>query len=260
MLRSNPRVVFFREEPLPDPGVGPKGAQGVPLSPGRSIAVDPQSVPYGTPVWLDTTEPLATRPLRRPRRRPGHRLGDRRRGPRRLLLGLGRRRRGRRRPHEAAAADVGAVAGVVTGFEPPAAAPLDGGRAVDWSRTLGRLRDAPARPAAAPVRPARCARRRRQRPAPARPRHRHRARRARARAPRRRRQRHRRRRRPDRRRPRERAAKKGSRSTSRSRLRRPSPSPTRASTPSSPASAGCTSTSSERSPKCVACCGRVACW
>ena len=65
MLRSNPRFVFFREEPLPDPAIGPKGAQGVPLSPGRSIAVDPQSVPYGTPVWLDTTEPLATRPLRR---------------------------------------------------------------------------------------------------------------------------------------------------------------------------------------------------
>jgi membrane-bound lytic murein transglycosylase A len=65
MLRSNPRVVFFREEPLPDPSLGPKGAQGVPLSPGRSIAIDPQSIPYGTPVWLDTTEPLATRPLRR---------------------------------------------------------------------------------------------------------------------------------------------------------------------------------------------------
>jgi membrane-bound lytic murein transglycosylase A len=65
MLHSNPRVVFFREEPLPDPSLGPKGAQGVALSPGRSIAVDPQSVPYGTPVWLDTTEPLATRPLRR---------------------------------------------------------------------------------------------------------------------------------------------------------------------------------------------------
>ena len=59
MLRSNPRVVFFREEPLPDPALGPRGAQGVPLSPGRSIAVDPQSVPYGTPVWLDTTEPLS---------------------------------------------------------------------------------------------------------------------------------------------------------------------------------------------------------
>jgi membrane-bound lytic murein transglycosylase A len=65
MLWSNPRVVFFREEALPDPQLGPKGAQAVPLTPGRSIAVDPQSVPYGTPVWLDTTEPLSNTPLRR---------------------------------------------------------------------------------------------------------------------------------------------------------------------------------------------------
>ena len=65
MLWQNPRVVFFREEPLPDPAVGPKGAQGVALTPGRPIAVDPQSVPYGTPVWLDTTEPLSATPLRR---------------------------------------------------------------------------------------------------------------------------------------------------------------------------------------------------
>jgi membrane-bound lytic murein transglycosylase A len=65
MLWANPRVVFFREEPLPDPTQGPRGAQGVPLTPGRSIAVDPQSVPYGTPVWLDTTEPLSSTPLRR---------------------------------------------------------------------------------------------------------------------------------------------------------------------------------------------------
>lgn len=65
LLWSNPRVVFFREEPLVDPNVGPRGAQGVPLTPGRSIAVDAQSVPYGTPVWLDTTEPLSNTPLRR---------------------------------------------------------------------------------------------------------------------------------------------------------------------------------------------------
>lgn len=65
LLWSNPRVVFFREEPLPDPAIGPKGAQGVPLTPGRSIAVDAQSIPYGTPVWLDTTEPLSNTPLRR---------------------------------------------------------------------------------------------------------------------------------------------------------------------------------------------------
>ena len=65
MLRSNPRYVFFREEPLPDPQLGPKGAQGVALTPGRSIAVDPLSIPYGTPVWLATTEPLTSTPLRR---------------------------------------------------------------------------------------------------------------------------------------------------------------------------------------------------
>jgi SAM-dependent methyltransferase len=37
-------------------------------------------------------------------------------------------------------------------------------------------------------------------------------------------------------------------------------SPTRASTPSSRASAGCTSTSTARSPKCAACSRRAACW
>ncbi len=65
MLWANPRVVFFREEPLPDPELGPRGALGVALTPGRSIAVDPLSLPYGTPLWLDTTEPLSATPLRR---------------------------------------------------------------------------------------------------------------------------------------------------------------------------------------------------
>jgi membrane-bound lytic murein transglycosylase A len=55
LLWSNPRVVFFKEEPLSDldAGFGPKGAQGVALTPGRSIAVDAgANIPYGTPVWL----------------------------------------------------------------------------------------------------------------------------------------------------------------------------------------------------------------
>jgi len=65
MLWSNPRVVFFREEALPDPALGPRGALGVPLTPGRSVAVDPQSVPYGALLWLDSTEPLGRRPLQR---------------------------------------------------------------------------------------------------------------------------------------------------------------------------------------------------
>lgn len=54
LLWANPRVVFFKEEPLAelDAAFGPKGAQGVALTPGRSIAVDPSSIPYGAPVWL----------------------------------------------------------------------------------------------------------------------------------------------------------------------------------------------------------------
>lgn len=60
MLWANPRLVFFREEPLSDLDAqfGPRGAQGVPLTPGRSIAVDKDSIPYGTPVWLSTPGPL----------------------------------------------------------------------------------------------------------------------------------------------------------------------------------------------------------
>ena len=60
-LWSNPRVVFFREEPLSelDTQFGPRGAQGVALTPGRSIAVDPHSIPYGTPVWLASSGPVA---------------------------------------------------------------------------------------------------------------------------------------------------------------------------------------------------------
>lgn len=61
MLWSNPRYVFFKEEALPegDVNVGPKGAQGVPLTAGRSIAVDPGSIPFGTPVWLASSGPTA---------------------------------------------------------------------------------------------------------------------------------------------------------------------------------------------------------
>jgi membrane-bound lytic murein transglycosylase A len=65
MLSANPRMVFFREENAPDATVGPRGSQNVPLTPERSVAVDVRSIPLGTPVWLDTTEPLSAMPLRR---------------------------------------------------------------------------------------------------------------------------------------------------------------------------------------------------
>jgi membrane-bound lytic murein transglycosylase A len=54
MLHSNPRVIFFREEAITN-NDGPRGAQGVPLTAGRSIAVDRGSIPYGTPVWLSSS-------------------------------------------------------------------------------------------------------------------------------------------------------------------------------------------------------------
>lgn len=62
LLWVNPRMVFFKEEPLSemDAQVGPRGAQGVALTPGRSIAVDPTSIPYGAPVWLVSRGPQVT--------------------------------------------------------------------------------------------------------------------------------------------------------------------------------------------------------
>jgi membrane-bound lytic murein transglycosylase A len=57
VLDSNPSVVFFREGPLEDASVGPKGALAVPLTAGRSIAVDPKFLPLGAPVFLATTAP-----------------------------------------------------------------------------------------------------------------------------------------------------------------------------------------------------------
>jgi membrane-bound lytic murein transglycosylase A len=63
LLAENPAYVFFRE--LPSDGDGPIGALGVPITPGRSIAVDEQSVPLGVPVYLATSWPNTNKPLSR---------------------------------------------------------------------------------------------------------------------------------------------------------------------------------------------------
>lgn len=65
VLDSNPSVVFFAESALDDASVGPKGALGVPLTAGRSIAVDPNIVPLGSPVFLSTSYPATRLPLQR---------------------------------------------------------------------------------------------------------------------------------------------------------------------------------------------------
>jgi membrane-bound lytic murein transglycosylase A len=65
VLDSNPSVVFFNEAPLEDPSIGPKGAQGMPLTAGRSIAIDPKFLPLGAPMFLSTTQPGSDLPLQR---------------------------------------------------------------------------------------------------------------------------------------------------------------------------------------------------
>ena len=71
LLDENPSYVFFREvSPAPPDSLearidGPIGSLGVPLLARRTIAVDPRAIPLGTPVFLDTTEPLSDAPLQR---------------------------------------------------------------------------------------------------------------------------------------------------------------------------------------------------
>jgi len=62
-LNTNPSYVFFRE--LPSDLPGPLGSLGVPLTPERSIAVDPRVVTLGAPVYLATTWPNTAEPLNR---------------------------------------------------------------------------------------------------------------------------------------------------------------------------------------------------
>lgn len=65
LFNANPSYIFFREERLPDPSVGPKGALGVPLTPARSVAIDPSFLPLGAPIYLATTEAGSEVPMRR---------------------------------------------------------------------------------------------------------------------------------------------------------------------------------------------------
>jgi len=62
LMRENGSFIFFRE--LKDDG--PIGAQGVVLTPGRSLAVDKRFMSLGVPVWLHTfTDPVNPAPISR---------------------------------------------------------------------------------------------------------------------------------------------------------------------------------------------------
>lgn len=56
MMNRNASYVFFRDSGIAE-DKGPEGSLGVPLTEGRSVAVDRRVVPLGSPLWLDTTLP-----------------------------------------------------------------------------------------------------------------------------------------------------------------------------------------------------------
>jgi membrane-bound lytic murein transglycosylase A len=67
LMQENASYVFFRELPAAEAGEGPVGAQGVPLTPGRSLAVDASFHKLGTPIFVAAPD-LATpdgKPFRR---------------------------------------------------------------------------------------------------------------------------------------------------------------------------------------------------
>ncbi len=68
LMRMNRSYIFFREATELAPVDGPIGGAGVPLTPGRSLAVDRALWSYGLPVWLEGELPLSldrTEPLGR---------------------------------------------------------------------------------------------------------------------------------------------------------------------------------------------------
>ena len=58
VMRKNERYIFFKDTR----STAATGAQGVVLTAQRSIAVDPVYTPFGTPVWIDTSRPVAAKP------------------------------------------------------------------------------------------------------------------------------------------------------------------------------------------------------
>ena len=58
IMNTNKSYVFFKVLE----GDGPRGAEGVTLEPGRSLAIDYARLPYGAPVWIATAPPVPGEP------------------------------------------------------------------------------------------------------------------------------------------------------------------------------------------------------
>jgi membrane-bound lytic murein transglycosylase A len=58
-MEADQSYVFFSLAPLGDPSLGSAGTEGVALTPGASLAVDPRLHPFGAPVYVATNFPNA---------------------------------------------------------------------------------------------------------------------------------------------------------------------------------------------------------
>jgi membrane-bound lytic murein transglycosylase A len=67
VMEADQSFVFFEIAPMGDPALGSPGTEGVPLTPGASLAVDERFHPFGAPVYVATTipGPNAAKPDRR---------------------------------------------------------------------------------------------------------------------------------------------------------------------------------------------------
>ena len=63
LLNANPSVVFFKENKVLRPQEGPVGAMGVPLTGKLSLAIDREKVPYGSPIWIESSNPVNNTPI-----------------------------------------------------------------------------------------------------------------------------------------------------------------------------------------------------
>lgn len=57
LMNENASFVFFKELPIADARLGADGAQGVPLTPEASLAVDLRFHGLGAPMWIEATAP-----------------------------------------------------------------------------------------------------------------------------------------------------------------------------------------------------------
>jgi membrane-bound lytic murein transglycosylase A len=58
-MERDQSYVFFKDAPVGDPSLGSPGAEGVPLTPGASMAVDSRIHPLGAPVFIVASVPNA---------------------------------------------------------------------------------------------------------------------------------------------------------------------------------------------------------